>query len=151
MTSRALVSAAGLGAAVIVFAVGAAASSGASARVAHDPCGSHPGAFVASHGLHCGAIFEIPGHHTRMTPEDDAPPPCPPDEGIAGFTSHFSEHTAKWDYWAKEGKWILWDGFLKQNHGLHLGTFFVNRIWPRFHNWGSEAWPVRVHFECKPI
>jgi len=28
--------------------------------------------------------------------------------------------------------------------------FAVTRIWPRFHNWGSEPSPVRVYFECEP-
>jgi hypothetical protein len=109
---------------------------------------------VAHNGLHCGPIFEIPGHHTWLTGERDTPPNCPPGEAIPGLTHEFhSAHTGAWNYWTKEGKWVLWDGGWR-NAGYwhnHHERYVVTRIEPDFHNWGSEAWPVRVYFECKPI
>lgn len=149
----------------VVALVGAAflllvAIQGAAARVAHDPCGENPHKHVASHGLHCGAIFEIRGHHTWYTPghrpyccdTGDAPPRCPHGEEIPRFW--YSPGTAEWNYWTKEGKWVLWDGGYHEWYAFlapHYIRKYVFAIWPRFHNWGSSAWPVRVYFYCKKI
>ena len=139
------------------------AAQAASARTADDPCGSNPHRHVAGGGLHCGAIFTVPGHRTWYTPgfnsgcldprcnTGDAPPICPSGQGIRHFGS---PAIGEWDYWTKEGKWVVWDG------GAHESYYFtgpndtqkvLDGLWPRFHNWWHEGWEVRVYFYCKTV
>lgn len=128
----------------------------ATARVAHDPCGSNRESHVASHGLHCGAIFEIPGHRTWLLPIDAAPPDCPKGESIPFNGSHHTAHTLAWDYWTYHGEWVLWNGFYKIEHNgpvtdgaNHVPGRFGPKIYPFLHNFGLHPWAVRVYWECK--
>jgi hypothetical protein len=150
----------------------------ASARVADDPCDQNPLPHITANGLHCGGIFGVPGHQTAWTPEKELPPACAKTEDIPGFGNigrmglESAAHTAKWDYWTGEGRWVLWDGgfdvkgwerWVDRSNAIPrlvypIGggqrpqqIYAVTQIRPRFHNWSNKAWPVRVYFHCQPL
>jgi hypothetical protein len=124
------------------------AASGASARVATDPCHGNPKAHVSPRGVHCGAIFEIPGHRTWEVPSADAAPSCESStQEIPGIPHpHLTVRFGDWDYWTQQGEWITWNHL---SSTVHLGQHNqVINIRPHFHNWGSSSWPMRIYFRC---
>jgi hypothetical protein len=127
-------------AAVCALAIGAAP---ASARLGHDPCGENKRPHINPHGIHCGGVFEIPGHRTWWMPHEDRAPGCHYNtEEIVGF---HGLNVGDWDYWTLHSSWVLWNGGWHSAQGAH---FQVINVFPSFHNWGPAPWPVRVFFRC---
>jgi hypothetical protein len=128
----------------------------ASARSAHDPCGSDQAEHVQG-SLHCGRVFEIPAHHTWELPENDMAPRCyprsrwflgavAPAEAVEGAAHYRGPGlSGDWDYWTRNGEWVLWNGSGHMPRGQDDQPINVR---PWFHNWGAHPWPVRVYFKC---
>ena len=139
--------------ALLTAAIGAIAAAftaqGASARVPHDPCGTDHAAHVTGH-LHCGRVFEIPGHRTWKLPTGDEAHGCDPVGGVIGGLQFYRGQGlgGNWDYWTRNGEWVLWDGrghFVRGVHGQPINVI------PTFHNWGGSPWEVRVYLTCDSL
>src|SRR6476469_9635167 len=80
----------------------------ANKRHAHDPCGHNEHRHLTHTGLHCGAIFEIPGHRTSEPPKWSEPYRCNSErEEIPGINDFAGALDGDWGYWANNGEWVL--------------------------------------------
>jgi hypothetical protein len=148
-------------AAIAVLLIGSGAASGAWTRVSEDPCSGNPERHVIHHPhatLHCGKVFEVPGHRTVLVSGEDAPAPCHPGFHIpveatrilpGEYISQMPEfmHRAKWDFWSQHGAWVLWNGLGE----VHPATWPFVQFRPYLHNWLGWPWPVREYFWCTAL
>ncbi len=120
--------------------------SSALARRPADPCGDNQSAHVTATGLHCSGVFEIPGHRTWAVPSEVRAKSCDSATQVIAGINHWTGGAAgDWDYWTKNGEWVLWNGTLHAAVGKHDQPINVLGY---FHNWGSSPWAVRVFFNC---
>jgi hypothetical protein len=89
---------------------------------------------------------------------------CAPGFKLAGTSGdHWNMHTAHWDYWTRDGKWILWDGRGHFTTYTHDGVRFASGFDGLFHNWGDAPfqpdgqgglehnWPMQMFATCDRI
>jgi hypothetical protein len=82
---------------------------------------------------------------------------CEPGFKLAGTSQQTHDaHTAQWDFWAKNGEWVLWHG--AGRFEVAVGNWAIG-YHALLHNWNfidllqfeSRPWPIRMFATCDRI
>jgi hypothetical protein len=140
----------------------------ATARTANDPCTVTAGPQQAGYGTSgwfgqvCSPRETIDGDATSYVGWDEnaqgwgtAPQTCP----NTGTADHWripgstggTYSTWEWDYWVKDGYWILWDSFGTQEAQYDSRGNVIAIAVPLVNWWPSDGIDARIFWSCEPV